>query len=228
MSVFQRSLRVSSSSNVIRQQIDLNLCSDIVAPIISWALSWIQITSLSRIFNVKAALWYKMPVKASISTLSTTLTWLYFLLSHQEGLKICLLQVASSCLYIAQYRPSFYLWKKSLNNKDGFFTDLPARWGPGLFCTCSQLLFYGFVRLYLFSIPFLPFSWSQYIQNYAQLVVMHYHNYYHLQYHQEFSTFVSADLLQNFRIHLSSVIWSHLGQIPNFQKIILGQLLSNK
>ena len=118
--------------------------------------------------------------------------------------------------------------KKSLNNKDGFFTDLPARWGPGLFCTCSQLLFYGFVRLYLFSIPFLPFSWSQYIQNYAQLVVMHYHNYYHLQYHQEFWTFVSADLLQNFRIHLSSVIWSHLGQIPNFQKIILGQLLSNK
>ena len=26
----------------------------------------------------------------------------------------------------------------------------------------------------------------------------------------------------------SSVKWSHLGQIPNFQKIDLGQLLSNK
>ena len=27
---------------------------------------------------------------------------------------------------------------------------------------------------------------------------------------------------------MSSVIWSHLGQIPSFQKIVLGQLLSDK
>ena len=117
LSVFQRSFRVSLWSKIIRQQINLNLCSNIVAPITSWALSWFQITSLSRIFNLKAALRYKMPVKASVSTLSTSLTWLYFV-SH--GLKICLLQVACSWLYIAQRFPSFYPWKKVWIMKMGF------------------------------------------------------------------------------------------------------------
>ena len=73
--------------------------------------------------------------------------------------------------------------KKSSNDKDGFFTDFEDQ---AYFCTHSQSLYYGLIRLYLFSIPILPFSWSQFIQNYAQLVVVHNHNYYHLEHHQEF------------------------------------------
>ena len=84
-------------------------------------------------------------------------------------------------------------------NKDRFFTDLAASRGPGAyFCTDSQLLFYEFVCLYLFIIHFLSFSWSQYIRNYAQLVVVHYHKYYHLEYDQDFWIFVSVEFLQNF------------------------------
>ena len=92
--------------------------------------------------------------------------------------------------------------KKSLNDEDGFFTDLAARRGPDLFLYIFSAPIYGFVRLYLFSIPFLSFSWSQHIQNYSQLMVVRYHNYYHLEHQQEFFTSVSVELLQNFRIHL--------------------------
>ena len=54
LSVFQRLLCVSLLSKIIRWQTNLNLCSDIVAPIIFWALSWFQITSLYSLSNIQS------------------------------------------------------------------------------------------------------------------------------------------------------------------------------
>ena len=39
---------------------------------------------------------------------------------------------------------------------------------------------------------------------------------------------IPYNVTQKHREYRSSVKWSHLGQIPNFKKIDLGQLLSNK
>ena len=105
LSVLQRSFRVSLSLKVIRWQINLNLCSEIIAPILSWALSWFQITFLARILNLETALRKKMPMKVSIS-LSTRLTWLYVVYSSSGSINLSI-TVAYSCLYIVQCCPSF-------------------------------------------------------------------------------------------------------------------------
>ena len=76
--------------------------------------------------------------------------------------------------------------KKSLNDEDGFFTDLAARRGPGLFLyTFSAPLLWICLSLFVFHSIFTFFLESVY-QNYAQLVLVHNHNYYHLEHHQDF------------------------------------------
>ena len=62
--IFLWYMQMYQSSNgrfmfLYRQQIKLNLCSNIVASIKLWALSWLQVTYVSRIFNLKADVRYK-------------------------------------------------------------------------------------------------------------------------------------------------------------------------
>ena len=127
--------------------------------------------NLSRIFNLKAVPRYKMPMKASMSTLSISLTRLYFVEPSRgsENLSI------TGCIFLFAYCTMFLIIlsvKKSLNDEDGFFTDLAAHRGPGLFLYTFSAPILWICLSYLFSTPFLPFSWSWYIQNYAQLVVV--------------------------------------------------------
>ena len=210
--IFLWYMQMYQSSNgrfmfLYRQKIKLNLCNNIVASIMLWALSWFQVTSVSRILNLKAALKYKIPIKAWISTLPTSLTWLYFgdPSIGSENLSI------TGCMFLFAYCTmlSIILSVKKFDSRRWVFHILSSTWRTRLFRTHFQLLFYGFVRLYLFSIPFLPFSWSQHIQNYAQLVVVRYYNCHHLEHHQGFWSFVSVKLLQSFQIHLMFSLWKY-------------------
>ena len=95
-------------------------------------------------------------------------------------------QVACSCLYIAQCCPSFYP-KKRFEWWRWIFHKLRST-------SRTRLIFVHILSSFLmdlfvficFTFHFYLFFWSQYIQNYDQLVVVHYHNYYSLKHHREF------------------------------------------
>ena len=147
--------------NVIRQQINLNLYNNIVTPIVSWVLSWFQITSLSKIINLKAALKYKMSMKVH-----------YQLYQHfvklsrgSENLSI------TGCMFLFVYCTMlsiiFYV-KKRLNNKDVFFTDFAARRRPGFFLYAfSASLLWIWLSLLLFHSIFTFFLESVYSKLYS-------------------------------------------------------------
>ena len=101
----------------------------------------IRITSLSMIFNLKAASdkkyqwkrWYLYQLLLiALRTLSINLTWLYFVEPSGGPGNLSI----TGCMFLFLDYTMFSIIlsvKKGFNDKDGFFTDLAARRRPGLF-----------------------------------------------------------------------------------------------
>ena len=117
---------------------------------------------LSRIFSLKPALRYKLTMKTSLSTLSTGLTWLHFVESSRGCKKLS----NTCCMFLSVYCKMLSIIssvKESFNDEDGFFTDLSARGGPGLFLyTFSAALLWICLSLFIFHSIFTFFLESVY------------------------------------------------------------------